>query len=145
MSVSDGLSSFAKMGSGYYTDKLRQHRPIAVGHVVTALGATSFGGDGGVASHLAGVRVAGRGVPTHPQSPPGRSGEQETYGKAFGFSGCWIYWAQSSDRRALSCCSGPQSAIRPYSPLPWFGLGAAALIAFLVKEQERAGAAHFLR
>jgi len=28
--VSDGLSSFAKMGSGYYTDKLQKRKPIAV-------------------------------------------------------------------------------------------------------------------
>src|SRR5467141_3889461 len=42
--VSDGLSSFAKMGSGYYTDKLRRRKPIAiVGYVVTALGTASFG------------------------------------------------------------------------------------------------------
>ncbi|MDW7979202.1 MAG: hypothetical protein RMH97_01370, partial [Verrucomicrobiales bacterium] len=28
--VSDGLASFAKMASGYYTDKLRRRKPIAV-------------------------------------------------------------------------------------------------------------------
>ena len=42
--VSDGLSSFAKMASGYYTDKLRRRKPIAVvGYLVTALGTASFG------------------------------------------------------------------------------------------------------
>src|SRR5437899_10532207 len=42
--VSDGLSSFAKLGSGYYTDKLRRRKPIAiVGYGVTALGTASFG------------------------------------------------------------------------------------------------------
>ena len=42
--VADGLSSFAKMGSGYYTDKLRRRKPIAVcGYLVTALGTASFG------------------------------------------------------------------------------------------------------
>src|SRR4051812_20869916 len=41
--VSDGLSSFVKMGSGCYTDKLRRRKPIAViGYVVTALGTASF-------------------------------------------------------------------------------------------------------
>jgi MFS family permease len=41
--VSDGLSSFAKMGSGYYTDRLRRRKPIAiVGYLVTALGTASF-------------------------------------------------------------------------------------------------------
>src|SRR5689334_15112358 len=42
--VSDGLSSFAKMASGYYTDNLQRRKPIAVvGYVVTALGTASFG------------------------------------------------------------------------------------------------------
>lgn len=42
--VSDGLSSFAKMASGYYTDKLPQRKPIAVaGYLVTALGTAAFG------------------------------------------------------------------------------------------------------
>ena len=42
--VSDGLSSFAKMASGFYTDKLQRRKPIAVvGYLVTALGTASFG------------------------------------------------------------------------------------------------------
>src|SRR5437762_11317629 len=42
--VSDGLSSFVKMGSGFYTDKLQPRKPIAVaGYIVTALGIASFG------------------------------------------------------------------------------------------------------
>src|ERR1039457_354046 len=42
--VSDGLSSFAKMASGYYTDRLQRRKPIAVGgDVVTALGAAAVG------------------------------------------------------------------------------------------------------
>src|ERR1041385_847934 len=42
--VSDGLSSFAKMASGVYTDKLQRRKPIAVaGYLVTALGTASFG------------------------------------------------------------------------------------------------------
>ena len=41
--VSDGLSSFAKMASGFYTDKLQRRKPIAViGYLVTALGTASF-------------------------------------------------------------------------------------------------------
>src|SRR5438045_1134727 len=41
--VSDGLSSFAKMASGYYTDRLSRRKPIAVaGYVVTALGRACF-------------------------------------------------------------------------------------------------------
>ena len=42
--VADGLSSFAKMASGYYTDKLPRRKPVAViGYLVTALGTASFG------------------------------------------------------------------------------------------------------
>src|SRR3954468_8253053 len=41
--VSDGLSSFAKMASGFYTDRLPRRKPIAVaGYIVTALGTASF-------------------------------------------------------------------------------------------------------
>src|SRR5206468_1362318 len=42
--VSDGLSSFAKMVSGFYTDRLPRRKPIAVcGYVLTALGIAAFG------------------------------------------------------------------------------------------------------
>ena len=41
--VSDGLASFAKMGSGYYTDRLKRRKPIAViGYLTTALGTAAF-------------------------------------------------------------------------------------------------------
>ena len=44
MGVSDGLSSFAKMASGFYTDRLTRRKPIAVaGYVITALGTAAFG------------------------------------------------------------------------------------------------------
>ncbi|HSH39515.1 MAG TPA: hypothetical protein VK993_12090, partial [Chthoniobacterales bacterium] len=37
--VSDGLASFAKLASGYYTDRLHRRKPIAViGYIATALG-----------------------------------------------------------------------------------------------------------
>src|SRR2546430_17009831 len=40
--VSDGLSSFAKLAWGYYTEKLQPRKPIAViGYLVTALGTGS--------------------------------------------------------------------------------------------------------
>ena len=42
--LSDGLSSFAKMASGYYTDKLSRRKPVLViGYLVTALVTASFG------------------------------------------------------------------------------------------------------
>lgn len=42
--VSDGLSSFAKMASGFYTDRLARRKKIAVlGYLVTTLGTASIG------------------------------------------------------------------------------------------------------
>src|ERR1700737_5651056 len=42
--VSDGLSSFAKLGSGFYTDGLPRRKPIAfAGYLVTTLATASFG------------------------------------------------------------------------------------------------------
>jgi len=42
--VSDRLSSFAKMASGYYTERLRRRKPVAVvGYIVTALGTAAIG------------------------------------------------------------------------------------------------------
>src|SRR5208337_768341 len=42
--VADGLSSLAKMASGFYTDKLPRRKPIAVaGYLVTALSTASLG------------------------------------------------------------------------------------------------------
>ena len=42
--VSDGLSSFAKMASGFYTDKLQRRKPIAViGYLFTSFGTAAFG------------------------------------------------------------------------------------------------------
>src|SRR5690242_3694773 len=42
--VADGLSSLAKMGSGYFTDQMQRRKPIAVvGYLVTTLGTASIG------------------------------------------------------------------------------------------------------
>jgi MFS family permease len=87
--VSDGLSSFAKMASGYYTDKLRRRKPVAViGYVVTALGTASFG-LATAAWHVLFARAfawLGRGVRT-PVRKALLAGAvtKETYGRAFGF------------------------------------------------------------
>jgi len=41
--VADGLSSFAKLAAGYYTDRLKRRKPLAVfGYAVTALCTASF-------------------------------------------------------------------------------------------------------
>ena len=41
--IADGLSSFAKLGSGHYTDQLKRRKPLAVfGYAFTALATASF-------------------------------------------------------------------------------------------------------
>src|SRR5947207_3905084 len=85
--VSDGLSSFAKLASGYYTDRLRRRKPIAIGgYVVTALGTASFG----LASSAWHVLLAratawfGRGVRTPIRKALlAAAVTRETYGRAF--------------------------------------------------------------
>src|SRR5512136_3409848 len=141
--VSDGLSSFAKMASGYYTDKLRRRKPVAViGYLVTALGTASFG-LATAAWHVLLARAfawLGRGVRT-PVRKALLAGAvtKETYGRAFGFE------------RMMDTCGaivGPASAVallaavhHHYPTLfAWTlapGLLAAALLAFVVVEKER--------
>src|SRR6266566_4683274 len=87
--VSDGLSSFAKMASGYYTDKLQRRKPIAViGYLVTALGTASFG-LASAAWHVLIARACawlGRGVRTPVRKALlAAAVTPETYGRAFGF------------------------------------------------------------
>ncbi len=146
--VSDGLSSIAKMGSGYYTDKLRRRKPIAVlGYIVTALGTASFG-VATAAWHVLIARASawlGRGVRT-PVRKALLAGAvtRETYGRAFGFE-------RMMD--TLGAIVGPASAflllqaVNHHYPTLFAltlvpGLGAAAMIAFVVKETERKPVAH---
>ncbi|HUR46076.1 MAG TPA: MFS transporter [Candidatus Saccharimonadales bacterium] len=146
--VSDGLSSFAKMGSGYYTDKLQRRKPIAVlGYLVTALGTASFA----LATSAWHVLLArsfawlGRGVRT-PIRKALLAGTvtPETYGRAFGFE-------RMMD--TIGAIVGPATAyffLHAFHPhysslfavtlIP--GLLAAGLIAFLVKEKDRKPVAH---
>src|SRR5438067_2818591 len=146
--VADGLSSLAKMGSGYYTDKLRRRKPIAVlGYVVTALGTASFG-LASAAWHVLISRACawlGRGVRT-PVRKALLAGAvtKETYGRAFGFE-------RMMD--TLGAIVGPATA---FALLPRLnhqyprlfaltlipGLLAAAFIAFIVKERERKPVPH---
>src|SRR5271157_780704 len=87
--VSDGLSSFAKMGSGFYTDKLQRRKPIAViGYLVTALGTASFALATAAWHVLLGRSLAwlGRGVRTPVRKALlAGSVTRETIGRAFGF------------------------------------------------------------
>ena len=56
--VADGLSSFAKLAAGHYTDRLERRKPLALlGYAVTAFATASFA----VATHAYHV-LAGRAV-----------------------------------------------------------------------------------
>ena len=146
--VSDGLSSFAKMASGYYTDKLRRRKPVLViGYLVTALGTASFG-LATAAWHVLAARAfawLGRGVRT-PVRKALLAGAvtQETYGRAFGFE-------RMMD--TLGAIVGPATAfvllgvfhhhypsLFAVTLIP--SLIAVGLIAFAVKEKERKPVAH---
>jgi MFS family permease len=86
--ISDGLSSFAKLAAGHFTDKLERRKPLAVfGYAFTALCTASFG----LATHAYQVLFGragawlGRGVRSPAKKallaadvPPG------AYGRAFG-------------------------------------------------------------
>lgn len=141
--VSDGLSSFAKMASGYYTDRLPRRKPIAVaGYLATALGTAAFG----LASSAWHVLLAragawlGRGVRTPVRKALlAAAVTPETYGRAFGFE-------RMMD--TLGAIVGPASAFfllqalnQQYSTLFALtlipGLIATALMAFVVHERRR--------
>jgi MFS family permease len=146
--VSDGLSSFAKMASGFYTDRLRRRKGIAVaGYVLTALGTAAFG----LATSAWHVLIArstawlGRGVRT-PVRKALLAGAvtKDTYGRAFGFE-------RMMD--TLGAVIGPATALallellhHNYSMLFALtlvpGLAAAALMAFVVKERLRTPVPH---
>ena len=146
--LSDGLSSFAKMASGYYTDRLQRRKPIAViGYVVTAAGTAAFG----LATAAWHVLVArscawlGRWVRT-PVRKALLAGAvtKDTYGRAFGFE-------RMMD--TVGAIAGPATAAlllpvfhHRYPKLFAFtlipSLMAAALMAFAVKEKKRMAVAH---
>ncbi|HTA29375.1 MAG TPA: MFS transporter [Candidatus Cybelea sp.] len=146
--VSDGLSSFAKMGSGYFTDRLQRRKPIAVaGYLVTALGTASMGLATAAWHVLLGRSLAwlGRGVRTPVRKALlAASVTKETYGRAFGFE-------RMMD--TVGAIVGPASAffllqafqhhyrgLFAVTLLP--SLIAAGLIAFAVKEKARLPVAH---
>lgn len=140
---SDGLSSFAKMGSGYYTDHLRRRKPIAmIGYLATAAGTAAIG-LATQAWHVLLCRSTawlGRGVRTPVRKALlAAAVTPETYGRAFGLE------------RMMDTCGaivGPISAtallvvFHRHYPTVFLmtlipGIAAAAVIGFLVKERER--------
>ncbi len=146
--ISDGLASVAKMGSGYFTDKLQRRKPIAViGYIVTALGTAGFGLATAAWQILAARSVAwlGRGVRTPVRKALlAAAVDRSAYGRAFGFE-------RMMD--TLGAIAGPASAFfllrlfhthysRLFAVTLIPGLAAAGVIAFLVREKERKPVAH---
>jgi MFS family permease len=146
--VSDGLSSLAKMASGYYTDRLRRRKPIAVAsYVVSALGTAAFG----LASNPWQVLIArasawlGRGVRTPVRKALlAGSVTAESYGRAFGFermmdtAGAII--GPLSAFSLLALLNHRYSMLFALTLIP--GLLAAAMMAFVVKERQRTAVPH---
>jgi MFS family permease len=144
--LADGLSSFAKLLSGLYSDKLRRRKPLAVvGYFVTASGMASFalatqwwhvliGRVGGWLGR--GARTPVRNVLLTEATTP------ETYGRAFG-----LERAMDSAGAVL----GPLASLLllAFLGLRWVfvftlipGLAAALLIGLLVREREHAPQPH---
>src|ERR1039457_6256432 len=146
--VADGLSSSAKMASGFYTDKLQRRKPIAViGYLVTALGTASFG----LATSAWHVLLApsaawlGRGVRTPIRKALlAAAVTKETYGRAFGFERMMdTVGAIVGPATAFVLLAALQHNYRHIFLLTLIpGVCAAGLIAFFVREKERRPVAH---
>lgn len=141
--VADGLASFAKMGSGYYTDQMRRRKPIAVaGYLVTATG-TACIGLATQAWHILLCRAGawlGRGVRTPVRKALlAAAVTPETYGRAFGFERmmdtCGAIVGPITATLLLVAFHNNFSRVLLVTLIP--GLLAAAAIAVLVKEQDR--------
>jgi MFS family permease len=146
--VSDGLSSFTKMASGFYTDKLKRRKPIAVaGYLVTALGTASFG----LATSAWHILISrscawlGRGVRTPVRKALlAAAVTRETYGRAFGFErmmdtvGAIVGPATAFVLLAAFAHNYQKVFLLTLIP----GIFAAVLIVFLVKERERMPVSH---
>jgi len=146
--VADGLSSFAKMASGFYTDKLQRRKPIAVvGYLVTALGTASFG-LATAAWHILIFRSLawlGRGVRTPVRKALlAAAVTRETYGRAFGFERMMdTIGAIVGPATAFVLLAALQHNYRHVFLLTLIpGVCAAGLIAFFVREKERKPVAH---
>ena len=146
--VSDGLSSFAKLASGYFTDRFPRRKPVAVmGYLVTTVGTASFG-LATAAWHVLLARAGawlGRGVRT-PVRKALLAGAvtPETYGRAFGFErmmdtlGAII--GPATALALLAAMNGSYPRLFALTLLP--GLVAAALIALVVQERDRRPVPH---
>lgn len=146
--LADGLSSFTKLGSGFYTDRLSRRKPVAViGYVITALGTGAFAFAAN-AWHVLLARCAawlGRGVRTPVRKALlAAAVTPDTYGRAFGLE-------RMMD--TLGAIAGPATAVlllpRLHQSYPRLflvtlipGLLAALVMALLVKERARLPVGH---
>ena len=137
--LADGMASFAKLGSGHYSDRLRRRKPLAVlGYFMTASGMASFAFATQAWHVLLGRSFGwlGRGVRTPVRKVLlAEATTKETYGRAFGLE-------RTMD--SAGAIIGPLLALYLAT---WFaareiflftlvpGMLAALLIAFLVKEK----------
>lgn len=144
--LADGISSFAKLLSGSYSDRLQRRKPLAViGYFLTAAGMASFA----IATNWThvligrvvgwfgrGVRSPVRGVLLTEATTP------ETVGRAFGFE-------RAMDSAGAVVGPGLALVIVPTLGLHWLfaltvvpGLLAALAIVFLVREKPHAPQPH---
>lgn len=146
--VSDGLSSLAKLASGYWTDRLPRRKPVAVaGYLVTALGTASFG-LATAAHHVLLARSLawfGRGVRTPVRKALlSAAVTRDAYGRAFGFErmmdtlGAIV--GPASAFALLAAVDDHYPALFALTLVP--GLLAALLIAVLVQEKKREPVTH---
>jgi MFS family permease len=137
--LADGFSSFAKLASGLYSDRLRRRKPLAVaGYLVTAAGMASFalatqwwhvllGRVGGWLGR--GARTPVRNVLLAEATTP------ETYGRAYGLERA-MDSAGAVVGPALALAFSAALGFRRLFVLTLIpGLAAALLIAFLVREK----------
>jgi MFS family permease len=146
--VSDGLSSFAKLGSGFYTDRLSRRKPIAfAGYLVTTLATAAFGLATAAWHVLIARAVAwlGRGIRTPVRKALlAAAVDRSVYGRAFGFERAM---------ETLGAIVGPLSALWLLAVFPGQyrvvfaltllpGVVAIALIGLVVQEKERTPVPH---
>jgi MFS family permease len=146
--VADGVASFTKMGSGYYTDRWARRKPIAVaGYVVTALGTAAIA----LATNAWQVLLAratawlGRGVRTPVRKALlAAAVTRATYGRAFGFERmmdtCGAIVGPLTALLLLQVLRHDYARIFALTLIP--GLAAALLMAFVVQERQRTTVSH---
>lgn len=146
--VADGLSSAAKLASGFGTDRLARRKPIAIaGYFITAAGTASFA-LASAAWHVLVARSAawlGRGIRT-PVRKALLAGAvtKDTYGRAFGLERMMdtigAILGPATAFLLLPCLHQNYRLLFALTLIP--GLAAAAVITFLVKERERKPVGH---